>query len=89
MKAYMAAQPKATEERAREVLDSFIAEPLTMFQQTYEALNYPAVERKLGQYVIVDYTKMTGRRYVPGRPFWVKNGYRASRGYPLKRSLQF
>lgn len=74
---------QVTDEKARESLDYLITDPYNMFMQTYEAIDYPAVERKLGQYVIVDYTSMNGRHYVPSRPYWVKNGLRAQRGYPF------
>lgn len=71
-----------SDERARESLEFTIMEPFNAYMQTYEAINYPAVERKLGQQVIKDYTK--GRyAHTQSRPFWYMGSYHASRGYPF------
>ena len=80
--AYMAGFD-ITEEKARKDLDYCITETFDMYMLTYQAMNYPAVERKLGQYVIVDYGSMRSRRIPLSRPFWVKTSYTSGRGYPF------
>lgn len=80
--AYMAGFD-ITEEKARKDLDYCITETFDMYMLTYQAMNYPAVERKLGQYVIVDYGSMRSGRVPLSRPFWVKTSYTSGRGYPF------
>ncbi|MBQ5680359.1 MAG: hypothetical protein IIV20_02650 [Bacteroidaceae bacterium] len=80
--AYMAGFD-ITEEKARKDLDYCITETFDMYMLTYQAMNYPAVERKLGQYVIVDYGSMRSGRIPLSRPFWVKTSYTSGRGYPF------
>lgn len=80
--AYMAGFD-ITEEKARKDLDYCITETFDMYILTYQAMNYPAVERKLGQYVIVDYGSMRSGRIPLSRPFWVKTSYTSGRGYPF------
>ena len=84
VKDRMAMFARATEEGVRQDLEYAIKEPYDDFMQTYEALNYPAEERKLGNYVIKDYTKSKHVVSKISYPFWVKNGYRAQRGYPFR-----
>jgi hypothetical protein len=81
IRVYLETFPRAKEEQVREGLDLAITLPFNDFVRTYEALNYPAEDRRLGRYVIVDYTKYPYRSLV-GRPYWVKNGHNAQRGYP-------
>ena len=83
IQAYKLTRPNASDERARESLVYHITDPVSMHLATYEALNYPAEERKLGRYVIVDYSKMQSDHVTLRRHIWVKNGYSAHRGYPF------
>lgn len=83
IQAYKLTRPNASDERARESLVYHITDPVSMHLATYEALNYPAEERKLGRYVIVDYSKMQSDHVTMTRHIWVKNGYGARRGYPF------
>lgn len=83
IQAYKLTRPNASDERALESLVYHITDPVSMHLATYEALNYPAEERKLGRYVIVDYSKMQSDHVTMTRHIWVKNGYGARRGYPF------
>ena len=81
VRAYLETFPHSNEEKARESLNFSITWPFNNFMRTYEALNYPAEDRKIGRYVIVDYTN-SPYTFMSSRPYWVKNGHDARRGYP-------
>ena len=70
-------------ESAIEDFNYHVVDPFNSYVNTYKAINYPAVNRKVGQYVIKDYTNMLSRHIVTPRPYWFLNGYRAQRGYPF------
>lgn len=69
-------------DKARQDIEYVLREPYEAFFETYKALNYPAEDRKIGRYVIVVHSK-SRHALSRDRRFWVKNGYRASRGYPF------